>query len=183
MATAATVEPKAEFEVENCRVCINVKDWAARVQKATLARKATTGMATAILVATGAEAETSMLAADQCPPDSAVLGRATWTLLHTMSAYYPQNPSPSQQADMHGFLSALARFYPCQHCASHMRYQMEVDPPQATSRSALAAWLCRLHNEVNVRLGKPVFDCARVYERWREGPASGSCDESDIHIR
>ena len=36
--------------------------------------------------------------------------------------------------------------------------------------------MCELHNEVNDRLGKPQFDCDKVDERWRTGPADGSCD-------
>ena len=40
-------------------------------------------------------------------------------------------------------------------------------------------WLCKIHNEVNEMLGKPSFDCSRVLERWRDGPADGvSCDEA-----
>lgn len=31
--------------------------------------------------------------------------------------------------------------------------------------------------QVNEMLGKPLFDCRRVMERWRDGPADGeSCD-------
>jgi hypothetical protein len=29
--------------------------------------------------------------------------------------------------------------------------------------------------QVNEMLGKPLFDCNRVMERWRDGPADGSC--------
>lgn len=155
-------------------MCINVKDWADRVQRVTMAKK--------LAAVGGTVLSTSALAdsQDHCPPDAAQLGRATWTFLHTMSVYYPQSPSPAQQADMHSLLTNIARFYPCEHCASHMRAQMQVDPPQVISRQSLANWLCRLHNEVNLRLGKPVFDCGRVFERWREGPRDGSCDHSDL---
>ena len=30
--------------------------------------------------------------------------------------------------------------------------------------------------QVNEMLGKPTFDCSKVFERWRDGPADGSCD-------
>jgi FAD-linked sulfhydryl oxidase len=40
-----------------------------------------------------------------------------------------------------------------------------------TSPVALSDWACRLHNLVNVRLGKPAFDCTKALERWRDGPA------------
>ena len=34
------------------------------------------------------------------------------------------------------------------------------------SRAELAQWLCRTHNKVSARLGKPAFNCARVGARW-----------------
>jgi FAD-linked sulfhydryl oxidase len=46
-----------------------------------------------------------------------------------------------------------------------------VHPPDVGSAAQLSHWACRLHNLVNIRLGKPGFDCSRVMERWRDGPA------------
>jgi FAD-linked sulfhydryl oxidase len=40
----------------------------------------------------------------------------------------------------------------------------------------LSQWLCRIHNEINRRLGKQEFDCSKVDERWRDGWKDGSCD-------
>ena len=39
------------------------------------------------------------------------------------------------------------------------------------SREALSVWLCRQHNVVNVKLGKPAFPCdfASLDARWRTG--------------
>ena len=34
-----------------------------------------------------------------CPPDRQELGSATWSLLHSVAAYYPDRPTPRQQAD------------------------------------------------------------------------------------
>lgn len=67
-------------------------------------------------------------------------------------------------------MSSLSRLYPCGSCAQHLRQELKTSPPEVGSRVAFEQWLCRLHNEVNTRLGKPVFDCARVGERWRDGP-------------
>jgi len=49
-------------------------------------------------------------------------------------------------------------------------------PPVVDSQKNFAKWLCDLHNIVNVKLGKPVFDCSKVDERWRDGWLDGSCD-------
>jgi FAD-linked sulfhydryl oxidase len=114
--------------------------------------------------------------AAHCPPDVESLGRATWTFLHTTAAYYPESPSLTQRAHMLQLLHSLPKLYPCSHCAEDLGTRMQRRPPNVHSRATLAAWLCATHNEVNAELGKPTFDCARVDERWRDGPKDGSCD-------
>ncbi|KAF9118477.1 hypothetical protein BGW39_001138 [Mortierella sp. 14UC] len=112
----------------------------------------------------------------ECPPDKEILGRATWTFLHTMAAYYPDKPSAMEQTTMKSLLSSFSQFYPCGHCAEHLREEMKVDPPKVESRKDLAWWMCGMHNKVNEMLGKDVFDCNKVDERWRDGPSDGRCD-------
>ncbi|KAG6332039.1 hypothetical protein ID866_7050 [Astraeus odoratus] len=111
-----------------------------------------------------------------CPPDVEQLGRATWAFLHTTAAYYPERPSPHQRANMLNLLHSLPVLYPCSHCASHLGESMKTNPPDVGSRIALSRWLCERHNEVNERLGKESFDCAKTVERWRDGPQDGSCE-------
>jgi FAD-linked sulfhydryl oxidase len=101
------------------------------------------------------------------PPDIGELGRGTWTLLHTMAAYYPDAPSAAQQRDTRDFLASLGKVFPCRWCADDFVDSMRQRPPQLDSRSAFARWLCDAHNDVNQKLGKPVFDCALVDRRWR----------------
>jgi len=36
--------------------------------------------------------------------------------------------------------------------------------------------MCEVHNMVNRKLEKPLFDCSDVNERWRDGWADGHCD-------
>ena len=45
-------------------------------------------------------------------------------------------------------------------------------PPDTTSRKNFSRWMCEMHNEVNERLGKDIFDCSRVDERWRRDPTN-----------
>ncbi|KAJ9104617.1 hypothetical protein QFC21_002115 [Naganishia friedmannii] len=115
-----------------------------------------------------------------CPPDVAELGRATWTFLHTSAAYYPPHATGAQQTSMRAFITALGEFYPCTWCATDFREKVKqaggVRVQDVAGREALSRWFCERHNEVNEKLGKEVFDCAKVQERWKDGPADGSCD-------
>lgn len=73
-------------------------------------------------------------------------------------------------------LRALPVLYPCWHCAEDFGEQLKVNPPDVSGRVGLSRWMCERHNEVNGKLGKEQFDCGRVDERWKDGPADGSCD-------
>lgn len=56
-----------------------------------------------------------------CPLDKEELGRNTWGFLHTMAAYYPDEPTQKQQRDMKSLIKTFSRFYPCEWCAYHLR--------------------------------------------------------------
>jgi len=111
-----------------------------------------------------------------CPPDRQELGASSWSLLHSIAAYYPDKPTPSQQADAKLFLTIFSRLYPCEECAQDLRKDLAESPPRVRNSEEFSQWMCQLHNKVNVKLGKPTFDCSKVFERWRDGWKDGSCD-------
>ncbi|KIW05780.1 uncharacterized protein PV09_03635 [Verruconis gallopava] len=151
-----------------CRTCTSGAAWKAMLKK-------TSGASAA--------AQTSKAAApadssSECPADVEQLGRSSWTLLHTMAATYPERPNAEQQRDAVSFVSSLSRLYPCHWCASDFQRWMKEakNAPRVSSREEFSQWLCEAHNEVNRKLGKPEFDCAKVDERWRTGWKDGRCD-------
>ena len=166
-----------------CKVCTAFRYWKPRKnasQEQGSSKSPSTGTAAATAVSTTAAAYSSQgdLRPEHCPPDVEALGRATWTFLHTTAAYYPEKPTPAQRANMLSLLHSLPVLYPCSHCASHLGSEMKANPPDVSSRLALSRWLCQRHNDVNERLGKKLFDCGikNLDERWKDGPADGSCD-------
>lgn len=113
-----------------------------------------------------------------CPVNRAEVGRAAWAYLHTIAAYYPDRPTQRQQTEMASFINLYMKLYPCGYCADRSMEQLEREPIEqyVESQAALAGWMCRAHNEVNERLNKPIFNCAYVNQRWRDGPPTGECD-------
>ena len=114
-----------------------------------------------------------------CPPDREELGRHSWTLLHTMAAYFPAAPTPSQSQAAVGLIRAVGMLYPCRHCAEDFERNLEHHPPKADSREDLSVWMCEAHNRVNMLLGKPMFPCvlSQLDARWRKGGAHCSYGE------
>ncbi|ERS95654.1 FAD-linked sulfhydryl oxidase ERV2 [Sporothrix schenckii 1099-18] len=92
----------------------------------------------------------------------AELGRASWKLLHTMMARFPDTPTPDDSLALQTYIQLFARLYPCGDCASHFQTLLQEYPPQVSSRNAAAGWACFVHNEVNTRLKKELFDCSKI---------------------
>lgn len=92
----------------------------------------------------------------------AELGRAAWKVLHTTMARFPDNPTQDESDALRSYVYLFARLYPCGDCAAHFQQILKKYPPQTSSRSTAAAWACFVHNVVNERKGKPVFDCADI---------------------
>ena len=136
-----------------------------------------TPSSTSRTIATMAPATSTTADDRECPLDRAELGRNSWSVLHTMAAYYPTRPTLAQQHAMSEFMSGFSRFYPCATCRSHLVHDLRHHPPRTESRAAFSLWMCDLHNRVNKRLGKKLFDCKLVDQRWRTGPPDKSCDE------
>ena len=86
-----------------------------------------------------------------CPVNRRELGRASWAFLHTMAAYYPENPTSEQQELMNDFMHKFAVVYPCGYCGDTTWQEMMRNPPNVSSRREFALWMCQLHNEVNDR--------------------------------
>ncbi|OVF10870.1 putative mitochondrial FAD-linked sulfhydryl oxidase [Clavispora lusitaniae] len=103
------------------------------------------------------------------PPDVEKLGRSSWSLLHSIAATYPENPSSKQQSDLKQFLKLFGNFYPCWYCGEDFERYMEKKEPQTESQDVFGKWLCEAHNDVNKKLGKPRFDCNLWKQRWKDG--------------
>lgn len=121
-------------------------------------------------------ANASLSMPSDCPPDVEQLGRSTWTLLHTMTAAYPEQPTLTQQSETKQFISLFGKMYPCWSCADDFRSWMkDGNEPRVSNRDEFGRWMCEAHNAVNVKLGKSSFDCNKWEERWRTGWKDGRC--------
>lgn len=87
-------------------------------------------LATGAVQESSSNASASSVSLKDCPLDRSELGEKTWSLLHTMAAYYPENPSQEQEEAAANFIRALALLYPCKHCAEDFQQEVEKNPPE-----------------------------------------------------
>jgi len=181
----ATANPGAAFPggAKPCRACSDFKQWAkigpggaAPASEKSDTKSAPVKEKPIVEVPEDQDRAVTDHQLGVCPPDRQELGVSTWSLLHSVAAYYPDKPTPAQQADAKIFLSTFSRLYPCHECAEDLRQDLKELPPKVSSSKEFSEWMCQLHNKVNVKLGKPTFDCSKVFERWRDGWKDGSCD-------
>ncbi|XP_017152732.1 FAD-linked sulfhydryl oxidase ALR [Drosophila miranda] len=157
----------------NCRTCNDFKSWSKQqriISNVQNSKDKHTASAEKLTV------NAAELPREDCPLDKVSLGISTWGLLHTMAAFYSDNPTDNEKRDMKSFFEVLSRLYPCEFCAKDFRTDLTVNPINVNSQKELSSWLCMFHNRVNDKLGKPLFDCSKVNERWRDGWLDGSCD-------
>ncbi|KAL5121925.1 hypothetical protein ACEQ8H_000141 [Pleosporales sp. CAS-2024a] len=92
----------------------------------------------------------------------AELGRAAWKVLHTTFARFPEKPTEDEKEALRSYVHLFQRLYPCGECAEHFGQILAKYPPQVSSRTAAAMWGCLIHNKVNARLKKEIFDCKNI---------------------
>ncbi|MEN2496875.1 MAG: hypothetical protein MHMPM18_001340 [Marteilia pararefringens] len=106
----------------------------------------------------------------ECPPDVAEIGRATWTYLHTTAAYYPEKPDDNQKNNARALIESLKVLYACGFCRNKLDPIInDIGDPDVESRHSFSQWMCKFHNKVNNNLGKAEFDCTKVLDRWKDG--------------
>lgn len=113
------------------------------------------------------------------------LGNSGWNILHSSAAVYPYRPTRAQQTAMRNFIYSWSELYACEWCAYHMRDYVKQHPPMVSDKFAVTRYVCELHNEVNERIGKDVYDCdpMKVLQRWHPGYPDKMGDKPSMEER
>lgn len=99
-------------------------------------------------------------------PDNVEWGPVFWALLHGLAERAGSAPMPGLQGDeiraWQGLLTHLPKTLPCEDCKTHLQHYILANPievPDVFSelKPYVRMWLYNLHNNVDIRLGKPTF--------------------------
>ena len=106
-----------------------------------------------------------------CPPTRQSVGRCAWSLLHTIAAHYPDDPSQEWVEKHSRFFKSFSKVYPCKSCGRHFAEMIKEEHPKLENRENISVWVCEIHNKVNRMLNKEVFPCdlESLDRRWRKG--------------
>lgn len=102
-------------------------------------------------------------------------GPSAWKFLHTMTFAYGSEDgsvSAAERIAARSLFESLKHLLPCKACCSHYCSALTERPltdQVLSSRENLSRWFVDIHNDVNVRLHKPVMayeDAAAMYTQF-----------------
>ena len=98
-----------------------------------------------------------------------IWGPYMWFILHLITFNYPKNPSHFDKQAYADFFTALKDVLPCYNCKKHYAKTIQAYPitPNLDTKKQLIEWLIKIHNEVNISLGKPVLSTLQVLEIYK----------------
>jgi hypothetical protein len=86
------------------------------------------------------------------------LGNASWKFLHVFASGYPNNLDKKEANSIWKFLRQMSKVYPCSECKSH--FKLLVKKNRINQGDNLKLYMCKLHNMVNSKLNKSIFNCS-----------------------
>ncbi len=103
-------------------------------------------------------------------PNPRVFGPRMWFTLHTVSFFYPEQPTSSDMKAYKDFYDGFSRFIPCKKCRNHYELFVHNHPLDGVlnSRDLLSRWVVHLHNSVNTKLGKSQMNYEDVVKMYRK---------------
>jgi hypothetical protein len=100
--------------------------------------------------------------------DPRLWGPHLWYFLHTISFQFPVNPTWTHKKEMSDFLISLQYILPCEHCQFHYKNYLLDYPPTLENQTQFIMWVINLHNNINIRLGKPQKNYKEVIEFYQQ---------------
>jgi hypothetical protein len=96
-----------------------------------------------------------------------VWGPPYWFVFHSMAMNYPIHPTNMEKRNMYKFIENIPEFIPKVSMSKTFRLILKENPviPYLDTRMDLVKWMHHIHNEMNVRIGKPPMSLAdHLYE-------------------
>ena len=89
--------------------------------------------------------------------DPTLWGEHAWYLMHRVTIYYPNNPTPQHKQNIKKFFNTIQKVLPCDACKKGFKKNLEIyqlRPIHLSSRENLVKWLFTIHNRTNQKTGE-----------------------------
>ncbi len=94
-------------------------------------------------------------------------GRSGWKFLHAITFAYPMNPTSKTKKRYLQFFRTLKYVLPCPVCrAGYAKNVKSLNMKHMMNRTTLSMWLVGVHNQVNFKLGKKLFNYKTVRKMY-----------------
>ena len=99
-----------------------------------------------------------------------IWGPGAWTFLHSITLYYPNNPTNEQKMYHKQLFENLQNILPCPTCAKHYQENLKkFNLDEALeSKDKLTKWLIDIHNEVNKKNNKRIYSFDEVIKIYNK---------------
>jgi hypothetical protein len=99
-------------------------------------------------------------------------GPCAWNTLHAFAYTTPEEPSIEEQESIKTFLRIFTRHIPCNRCRTHFDKYLSENMKNDTlsTRKNVISFLNDAHNDVNRRLGKPIWTIEQHTESMEQCP-------------
>lgn len=100
--------------------------------------------------------------------DSKIWGPHAWFFLHSITFYYPDHPNPRDKKTFYNFFQTVGDILPCTICKNHYKENLIKYPIEnhLDSRDSLVNWLIDIHNSVNKKLNKPLYNNIDIIDKY-----------------
>jgi hypothetical protein len=101
-------------------------------------------------------------------PSNAIWGPALWMILHSACEQIGSQTLkklPQEESRIWiGLLQSLRYSLPCPQCKKHYTAYFNQTPIRSIQKDNIRTWLFNLHNNVNQRIGKKIFEDLSQYK-------------------
>jgi hypothetical protein len=90
-----------------------------------------------------------------------------WKFIHHIALGYPNNPTENDKNNYKSFFTLMGTVLPCSICSEHYNENLLIHPLNdevLSSKTNLINWTIDMHNEVNKKHGKKIYDYDEALE-------------------
>ena len=102
--------------------------------------------------------------------DPTIWGPSYWFFLHNVAFNYPKNPTTIQKKIHYRLIHNFHEFLPNKTIAGIFVKMLEKYPitPYLDTQKDLIKWMHFIHNQINIRLNKPIITLDEHYDQFHE---------------